>query len=126
MSRILLIEPDAILAKTYAMALDLAGHTVDVTHDAQTAIYVADHNQPDLVLLEIQLTGHSGVEFLYEFRSYPDWRNIPVIIISNIPEKEFNPSRSLLFGELKVEQYYYKPRLSLKRLQTVAAEVSRS
>lgn len=116
MANILLIEPDRLLAKTYRQALSAAGHKVSVSATAQSAITAADDCQPDLVVLELQLIEHSGIEFLYEFRSYQDWQNIPVIIQSQVPAGEFNASRNLLKEQFGAVAYLYKPHSSLNDL----------
>jgi DNA-binding response OmpR family regulator len=120
--KILLIEPDKLLAQTYAQALQHAGHKVNVAPTAQAAIFAADERRPDLVLLEVQLVSHSGIEFLYEFRSYPEWQDIPVVIVSHVPPGEFADSWELLKGELGVRAYRYKPRTSLKALLRLVNE----
>lgn len=116
MSHVLLIEPDRLLAKTYLQALESAGHTVQVCATAQTAVFCADDTKPDAVIMELQLVGHSGIEFLYEFRSYADWQEVPVIVATNVPAGEFSGSWQLLKKELGVGSYFYKPLLSLKTL----------
>jgi two-component system phosphate regulon response regulator PhoB len=73
MANILLIEPDRLLAEIYQRALSSEGHNVVVCAGAQSAILSADQSTPDLVILELQLVEHSGIEFLYEFRSYSEW-----------------------------------------------------
>ena len=119
---ILLIEPDRILAKTYQKALQQAGHIVHLSTTAQSAIYNADKHAPDLIVLELQLVSHSGVEFLYEFRSYPEWQSTPVIVVSNVPPGEFSDSWDVLKDQLGVVAYRYKPRTSLKTLIRVVDE----
>lgn len=116
MARILLIEPDRVLAKTYRQALAGDGHEVVIGNGAQAGITAADAKQPDLVILELQLVEHSGIEFLYEFRSYPEWQDTPVLIHSHVPPAEFNDSRQILNGQLGVNVYLYKPRTTLKEL----------
>lgn len=116
MAEILLIEPDKLLADTYVEALRSAGHEVNAAGSAQAAILAADAIEPDLVIMEIQLVEHSGIEFLYEFRSYPEWQGIPVLLQTNVPRAEFADSWQLLNQELGVRDYLYKPRTSLKQL----------
>lgn len=116
MAQILLIEPDRILAETYRLALEGAGHKVLVCSTAQAAVQAADRVKPDIVILEIQLVEHSGIEFLYEFRSYPDWQNVPVLIQSQVPPSEFSDNLELLKNELNVVNYLYKPQTNLKKL----------
>ncbi len=113
---ILLIEPDRLLAETYFKALMAEGHHVVACAGAQTAILAADQQTPDLVILELQLVEHSGIEFLYEFRSYPEWQDVPVVVQTFVPPAEFNGSRQLLTGELGVRAYLYKPRATLADL----------
>jgi len=114
---ILFIEPDRLLARTYRQALELAGHTVHVAATAQAAVQAADEQRPDVVILELQLVGHSGIEFLYEFRSYDDWQAVPVVVLSLVPPGEFAGSRQLLAEQLGVHNYLYKPHTSLAKLQ---------
>lgn len=116
MSQILLIEPDRVLAETYKKSFETAGHTTATAYSAQSAITAADKIKPDVVILELQLINHSGIEFLYEFRSYDDWQKVPVIILSNIPLAEFDGSHELLVKELGVDTYFYKPTTSIRHL----------
>ena len=116
MSQVLLIEPDKLLAETYAQTLIDAGHSVFPCASAQAAIITADQSKPDVVILEIQLIEHSGIEFLYEFRSYAEWQDVPVIILSQVPPGEFSGSLSLIRNQLGVRTYLYKPLTSLRAL----------
>ncbi|MEI9913561.1 MAG: response regulator [Candidatus Saccharibacteria bacterium] len=116
MDQILIIEPDKPLAKTYALALKKAGHKVTVASNSQAAINKADKAKPRAVVLELQLVGHSGVEFLYEFRSYPDWQDVPVLIHTTVPYMELKDSWGLLSEHLGVSGYKYKPMTSLEDL----------
>ena len=83
MAKILLLEPDSVLAGNIERYFANAKHTVSVHSDPQQAVTSADSRAPDLIIAELQLAGRSGVEFLYEFRSYPEWQNIPVIILTS-------------------------------------------
>ncbi len=94
MARVLLVEPDKLLARSYAGALRQAGYEVDTCVGAQAAISAADEHKPDVVILELQLVQHSGAEFLYEFRSYADWLAVPVILLTNTPPGDLAGSRA--------------------------------
>lgn len=122
--KILLIEPDTILANTYGQAIEAKGHSVVTVPTAQSAIHAADTQRPDLVVLEMQLVSHSGVEFLYELRSYDDWQDVPVIIHSVVPPGEFIGSWSLLQEQLGVQKYLYKPKTSLAKLLRTINELN--
>ncbi len=116
MANILLIEPDRLLAETYCQALKSAGHKVVPCASAQAAILAADQMKPDVVVLELQLIEHSGIEFLYEFRSYVDWQFTPVIVQTSVPASEFATNWQSLKKQLGIEVYLYKPQTNLKQL----------
>lgn len=112
---ILLLEPNRLLANQYVSFLTRQGHQVAWREDAQTGITAADEQRPDVVIAELLLGGHSGIEFLYEFRSYGDWVAVPAIILSNLsPEAAGLPPTVL--ESLGVAMYLYKPELSLQKL----------
>lgn len=113
---ILLIEPDRLLTRTYTELLTSSGYCVQQVNGAQAGIVAADEGKPKLIVLELQLIEHSGVEFLYELRSYSDWQTIPVIVHSHVPPTEFADSWQLLRDQLSVGEYLYKPQTSLNQL----------
>lgn len=113
--QILLIEPNQVLANQYANFLRAQKHQIILAKGAQDAITQTDKQTPDVIVLELLLASHSGIEFLYEFRSYSEWQNVPVIIISRVPEREVANSTEVL-KKLGVTDYLYKPETSLRRL----------
>ena len=122
--KILLIEPDRPLGKIYQAALTDAGFSVSLKSTAQTALKALDESIPDLIILEPQLTKHSGIEFLYELRSYTDWQSIPVILHSMIPAEALLQMQSSL-EQLGVTSHFYKPQTSLNQLvSAVSLELS--
>lgn len=112
---IILIEPDAILARQYEKAFTNAGVNVRVVYDAQSALGDIDRLTPDVVVMEMQLSGHSGVEFLHEFRSYEDWSNIPIVVHSSVPEYALGVDDKI-WRRFGVDRYFYKPKTSLQQL----------
>ncbi len=115
MAQILLLEPDMVLNRIYTEALEQAGYKVKSAFDAQTAVTFVDQGSIDLIITELQLPMHNGVEFLYEFQSYPEWQGIPVIVQSLVSPQEFK-STAQLGQELGVVSYLYKPRTNLEQL----------
>lgn len=116
MQKVLLIEPDAALARTYMQALQHVGYVVTHVNSAQDAIDAADAQTPDAVVLELQLAVHDGIEFLHEFRSHSEWQSIPVIVNTNLTPQALAPVQGALAGDLGVVEVLYKPRTSLQQL----------
>jgi len=123
--KILLIEPDAVLAASYTTALEAAGHTVAHAHSAQQAVMLADEHKPGLVILEPQMARHNGIEFLYEFKSYPEWQRIPVIVLTSMPPSELE-KLSVLRTQLSVVEVLGKSQTSLTDLSVAVASVPKA
>ena len=123
-AKILLIEPDRRLAESYAYALGHAGFHVTACAGSRNAIIVADEIKPDLIITEIRLVKHSGIEFLYELRSYSDWQCTPVIINTFVHPSELNKSHDLIKNSLNVSKILYKPEANLKQLITAAQDLT--
>ena len=115
MAQILLVEPDIKLGKVYSQFLIDQGNEVSWRTTAQSALTSVDEQTPDLIILELQLAAHNGIEFLYEFRSYKDWQVIPVLIHSQVPPllKAISP---MLWDQLGIVGYLYKPATKLRDL----------
>jgi DNA-binding response OmpR family regulator len=121
--RILLIEPDRLAAITLADMFKRAGHEVQHAISAQMAVQSADEATPDVVVLEMQLPRHNGVEFLYEFRSYSEWQHIPVIVHSFVPMSELAITVAMR-SQLGIARIFYKPATSLTGLCTAVEQVA--
>lgn len=122
MPNILLIEPNTVLAATYSQALQHAGHKVTHVTGGQAAVDAADQHTPDVLVMELQLPAHNGVEFLHEFRSYGDWEGVPVIVNTALPPMSLTDIEPLLKRELGVTVVCYKPRTTLDDLVRLVRE----
>lgn len=113
--RVLLIEPDTMLARTYVTALESAGHHVVRVVSAQAAVQAADGSAPDVVVVSLGIARHSGAEFLYEFKSYPEWQNVPILLLT--PRLEYD------LGDPAILRDQLGVRAVLVRSQTTLAEL---
>ncbi len=120
MVRILLVEPDIILGHSYSRAFQVQGHEVIWKTSAQAAIATVDHQIPDIIVLDISMPLHNGIEFLYELRSYRDCRDIPVIALGAIPLKSMNDNDQ--WRQLKA-LYLYKPNAKLVHLTRMVENI---
>lgn len=115
MKNVLIIEPDRTIAKCIKDELEKRSMKVSISANADAAIEAADKLQPDAVVTELSLAGHSGTEFLYEFRTYPDWSEIPIIIYSSMKLPDL-VTESHDWKHLKIAEFLYKPNDSLVQL----------
>ncbi|HUY53204.1 MAG TPA: response regulator [Candidatus Dormibacteraeota bacterium] len=113
---VLIIEPNPVLGNIYKDFFTNAKFEVVLCNDGQKAIDAIDKAKPDFIILELQLTGHNGYEFLYELRSYKEWLSIPVLINTFIPESRTKLNSNNLH-DLGIVGYLYKPTTSLEKIK---------
>lgn len=110
MYHVLLVEDDVWLAQLYADTLQAdINCIVHVAHTASKALDLLDkHSEIGLIVLDMFLPDHNGVEFLHEMASYSDINHLPVIVLSTIYQHDFamNEERWKHYG---VVQYLFKP-----------------
>lgn len=78
--RILLVEDDAMIGEAVSTALKDAAYAVDWVRDGKIALSTLDTAGHQVVLLDLGLPGHDGLEVLKRLRQAG--RDLPVIIIT--------------------------------------------
>ena len=115
--QVLLVEDDPWLAELYKDALETdQGCYVFWAPTAERALEHLDKN-PDinLILLDMFLPEHNGIEFLHEVASYTDINTKPVVVLSSVYRHDFKMSieRWRNYG---VVEYLYKPATKPEQL----------
>ena len=78
----LLIEDDRDIATLFRHVLDMAGYRSESVYDGLEAMKRLATIQPDVVLLDLQLPGLSGVEILKKMRADERMKTIPVVVVT--------------------------------------------
>lgn len=112
---ILIIEPDRLLGNMYQRMFEAADIKAVVVSNAQAAILAIDKLDIGLVIAEVLLPHHNGIEFLYELRSYPEWEAVPIIILSSLDELDLRPYAAQL-ADMGVVGQLYKPSVTASSL----------
>lgn len=97
MKKILVVEDDKFLVNVYRIKLSKAGYEVQIAYDGQQALTMLEAFQPDIILLDLILPIKDGFTFLKEARQMDKFKNIPVIIASNLGQNE-DVSKGLSLG----------------------------
>lgn len=97
MKKILLIEDDTFISEMIVKKLKAAGLIVDLAMDAETGMAKIQKDKPDLILLDIVLPGMDGYAFLEKVKADKELSSIPVLILSNLGQKE-EIERGLVLG----------------------------
>ena len=79
MARILIVEDNPDNLKLFRALLTLKGHEVTALLSGEGLLETIRQDQPDLVLMDIQLPGINGIEALRQVRADPGCARIPVV-----------------------------------------------
>lgn len=109
-STILLVEDDIWLAQLYQDALqaDEQCRVLHVTTADKALDVLNEESRVDLIVLDMFLPEHNGIEFLHELASYSDINELPVIVLTSVSQHDLsmNEERWKQYGVVK---YLYKP-----------------
>jgi PAS domain S-box-containing protein len=78
----LLVDDDPAVRETVSSALSTAGWQVETAENGRVALARLAENRPSLILLDLMMPVMDGFDFLIELHANPDWREIPVIVLT--------------------------------------------
>jgi CheY-like chemotaxis protein len=94
---VLVVDDLAASAETLMMLLEMEGFEVKVASEGVSALKIAEHFRPDVVLLDIGLPGMNGFEVAHRLRLQPESRDALLIALTGYGEAE-SRSRSAQAG----------------------------
>ncbi len=86
--KILIIEDDRFLKELMSKKLVGEGYQISEVIDGEEGVRAVKSEKPDLILLDLILPGIDGFEVLTRIKQDPEIAQIPVIILSNLGQKE--------------------------------------
>jgi two-component system, cell cycle response regulator DivK len=87
LARVLIIEDNPANMKLAVLLLHNVGHIALSAVDAETGIAVARADQPDLILMDIQLPGMDGLKATALLKQDPLTAHIPIIALTAMAMK---------------------------------------
>jgi CheY-like chemotaxis protein len=84
--RILIVDDEVSGTEVLALILVGEGFEVTVAADGGQALARLDDTAPDLLIADFMLPGLNGAELVHLVRARPGCENLPVILISGVPE----------------------------------------
>ncbi|WP_433829780.1 response regulator [Actinoplanes sp. CA-015351] len=79
MIRILVVDDEPQIVRALRINLKARGYEVDTARDGASALHLAAHHHPDLVVLDLGLPDMEGTEVIGGLRG---WTNVPIIVLS--------------------------------------------
>ena len=122
MAKVLVIEDNPTNMTLSVFLLQSAGYSVLSATDAEAGLTLARDQQPDLILMDLQLPGMDGLEATALLKGTEVTRAIPVIALTALAMKG-DEERIRAAG---CDGYIAKPMRYREFLATIAIELSRA
>ncbi len=101
------------MVKTLGMRLRANGFQIITAHDGAMAIALAQHEKPDLIVLDIKMSGKNGYSVFQDLRESVSARSIPIVFFSALPSEQAQVRLSS--GRRTTEKERNSNNCSLKR-----------
>ncbi len=111
---VLVIEDDKFLRELLVRKLASEGFDVQNAIDAQAAFTILAERKPSIILLDLILPGVSGFEILEKIKADPKITDVPVVILSNLGQKE-DLDKAILLG---AKDFMVKANFTLDEIVT--------
>jgi diguanylate cyclase (GGDEF)-like protein len=108
---ILIVDDEELLSESYSLALEAAGMRTVVAYDPADAISHITDSFPDLVLMDMNMPGASGLELAQIIRQSRRMLSLPIVFLS----AERDPARQLAARKIGGDIFIPKP-VDLERL----------
>lgn len=86
--KVLVVEDDDFLLEMYSTKLELEGFKVYNATNGVQGLKVAQREEPDLILLDLNLPEMSGFEVLEQLKNTENTKNISVVVLTNYSQKD--------------------------------------
>jgi len=121
-AQFLVVEAERAVQELIGLNLGRAGHHVACCDDAEAAMLLLEDALPDLVLLEWDLPGQSGVNLIRRLRAQPRTAALPIIMVS----ARHGEQDKILALESGADDYITKPFSPREMLARIHALLRRS
>jgi CheY-like chemotaxis protein len=118
MMHLLVVDDHSDIRLIYSRILRDAGYEVHAARDGAEAMEDVEKHPPALILLDVFMPIMNGVEFLEQLRQRSAHSDIPVVLMSAVPD---NPEVSYA-RELGVSKFLRKGDFDLSQLVTTVKE----
>jgi CheY-like chemotaxis protein len=106
---VFVLEDEAPVRAVLTESLESAGYAVEAFADGQSCLVRLGDAVPNLILLDMRMPRMDGYEFLDKLRANPDWRAVPVIIVSGLGDELLRAVNARKAERLGVVGIFAKP-----------------
>lgn len=119
---LLLVEDDNFLINIYKTKFEMEGFKVAIADNGESGLTQVKKKKPDLVLLDILLPKMDGFTVLEHLKKNATTKNIPVILLTNLGQKD-DVERGLNLGaEDYLIKAHFRPSETVSKVKKVLSK----
>lgn len=80
--KVLIIDDDEFMRNGVCQSLKRDGWEVSEAGNGRIGLASLGQSRPDVIMLDLMMPEMNGFEFLAEMRGKPEWRDIPVLVVT--------------------------------------------
>ena len=120
MSRILVVDDDVDILSVMEILLTMKGFEVEVTARGENTFPKIETFKPDLIILDVLISGHDGRSICKQLKTTEATKNIPVIMFSA------HPGAAATIADYGADDFISKPFDVADLLKKVNSQLSLS
>jgi DNA-binding response OmpR family regulator len=90
MRKILVVDDDEAILEAFQLTLESWDYSVKTASKYDDIIKVLDNDKPDLIILDVLLSGQDGRDICRKLKENEKYRKTPIIMVSAHPDAKEN------------------------------------
>ena len=116
--KILLVDDDKDIIEFLDYNLNKAGFSIKTAYNGNDAIEIAKKYKPDLILLDVMMSGKDGIETCEQFRTMPELNN-PIIAMLTARGEDYSQIAGFEAGADDYITKPIKPKVLISRIRAL-------
>ncbi|MBU0545637.1 response regulator [Patescibacteria group bacterium] len=116
---VLLVEDDTFLIDIYKKKFEMEGFKVSISDNGEKGLADIKKKKPDIVMLDILLPKLDGFVVLEKMKADAETKNIPVILLTNLGQKDEVEKGLKLGAEDYMIKAHFKPSEIVDKVRKV-------
>ena len=98
---IMVVDDDQDFIESITLMLESAGYSIITADSGERCLEILQYEKPDLIILDVMMeTITEGFNIGYEIKSNPEYKNIPIIMVSSIQDdKGFHVEKEFVYAD---------------------------
>ena len=93
--KILIVDDEKCFHEMYSMMLGDKSYDLTFAYDGDEALQMLRDDKPDLIILDMIMDMVTGDTFFLHLKGYDELTDIPVVIISSMPQKKYKSLKKI-------------------------------